>query len=381
MKICVLGLRGIPQVSGGIEMHCEQLIPRLKKRRPEDQFTVIGRRSHCPKDISEFDGVQIVALAHARGKYLETISHTLIGVLYARFRLHAEFIHIHAIGPALVAPLAKMLGMRVLVTHHGADYNRARWNAFAKAVLHAGEFCAVHFADHIISVSPSAADSLRRRYRVRSSCISFIPNGSTHMAGSDSGCDMNQSVLSRYGLNCRDYIITVGRLVPEKGLETIIQAFRDIPRPSNLVLVGGASSEDRYVEYLRREANERVIFTGALNPADIRVLLANAGLFVLASRHEGLAIAALEAAASGCPVLLSDIQANLDLGLPATSYFKSGDVDDLRRKLSAPHQTYSVPSTNFLRNYDWDKISDETNAIYEALARRPAGSALSALIP
>jgi glycosyltransferase involved in cell wall biosynthesis len=370
----------MPHVSGGVEMHCEQLIPRLKKRRPEDQFTVVGRRFYCPTDVSEFDGIRIVALAHARGKYFETISNTLIGLLYARFRLHADILHIHAIGPALVAPLAKMLGMRVLVTHHGADYNRARWNVFAKAVLHAGEFCAVHFADHIISVSPSAADHLRRRYRSRSSRISFIPNGSNHMTGADAGDGASQLVLSRYGLNRRDYIITVGRLVPEKGIETLIHAYRGLPGPSNLVVVGGASSEDRYAEYLHRESDERVMFTGTVDPADIRVLLANAALFVLASRHEGLAIAALEAAASGCPVLLSDIQANLDLGLPTTNYFRTGDEDDLRRKLYAPHQAYLVPSTNFLRNYDWDKISDETNAVYEALHRRPAEGVLNRLI-
>jgi glycosyltransferase involved in cell wall biosynthesis len=361
-------------------MHCEQLIPRLKKRRPEDQFTIIGRRSYCPKDVSEFDGVRIVALAHARGKHLETISNALIGLIYARFRLHAEVLHIHAIGPALVAPLAKVLGMKVLVTHHGADYNRARWNAFAKAILRAGEFCAIHFADHIISVSPSAADHLRRHYPSCSSRISFIPNGSTHMAGADAVAGANQNILSRYGLNCHDYIITVGRLVPEKGVETLIHAYRGVPRPSNLVVVGASSSEDRYAEYLHREADERVIFTGALDPADIRVLLANAALFVLASRHEGLAIAALEAAASGCPALLSNIQANLDFGLPTTNYFKTGDEDDLRRKLSAPHQAYLVPSTSFLRSYDWDKISDETSAVYEALRRRPSGGALNGFI-
>nr|WP_246215982.1 glycosyltransferase family 4 protein [Microvirga makkahensis] len=362
-------------------MHCEQLIPRLKKRRPEDQFIVIGRRSYCPKGVSEFDGVRIVALAHARGKYLEAISNALVGLLYARFRFHAELLHIHAIGPALVAPLAKMMGMKVLVTHHGADYNRARWNVCAKAVLRVGEFCAVYFADHIIAVSPSAADHLRRQYRLPSSHISFIPNGSNHMAGAEAAEDVSGAILSRYRLKRYDYVITVGRLVPEKGIETLIHAYRSIPRPSNLVIVGGSSSEDRYAEYLHRESDERVIFTGALCPADIRVLLANAALFVLASRHEGLAIAALEATASGCPTLLSDIPANLDLGLPMINYFKAGDEEDLRRRLSAPHQSYSVPSKSFLRNYDWDKISDETSALYEALGRRPAESVLSALMP
>jgi glycosyltransferase involved in cell wall biosynthesis len=272
-----------------------------------------------------------------------------------------------------------MLGMKVLVTHHGADYNRTRWNSFAKAVLRVGEFCALRFADHIISVSPSAADQLKQRHRSRSSHISFIPNGSNHVTEDDAVDGADQAILSRYGLAPRDYLITVGRLVPEKGVETLIHAYRGVPRPSKLVIVGG-SSEDRYADYLRRESDQRVLFTGALEPPDIRVLLANAALFVLASRHEGLAIAALEAAASGCPVLLSDIQANLDLGLPKASYFRSDDEDDLRAKLFAPHQTYCVPSTAFLRNYDWDRISDETSAVYETLRRAPAEGISNRLI-
>jgi glycosyltransferase involved in cell wall biosynthesis len=380
MKICVLGLRGIPQVVGGVETHCEQLIPRLQKRRPSDQYTVIGRRSYCPHSTFECDGVRVVALPHLSNKYLEAVSNATLGLLYARFRVHAEVVHIHAIGPALVSPLAKALGMKVLVTHHGADYDRDRWNAFAKTVLRIGEFCALRFADQVIVVSPSLTVQLKSRYRSRASRISFVPNGATHILQLAATEIERHSVLERFGLVRGKYIATVGRLVPEKGFDDLIRSFKSVNHPSKLVIIGGASMGDPYAERLQREAGEGVVFTGYLKPPEITALLQEASLFVLASRHEGLPIAALEAAILGCPILLSDIRPNLDIGLAEVNYFKVGDMDDLRRKLAEPYGTFLVDPTTILNRYDWDKISETTSAVYSALIRPASNSLAQTLI-
>jgi glycosyltransferase involved in cell wall biosynthesis len=369
MKICVLGLRGIPQVLGGVETHCEQLIPRLQKQRPSDQYTVVGRKSYCPCSTCECNGVRVIALPHAKSKYLEAISSSALGLLYARFWLHADVVHIHAIGPALISPLAKALGMKVLVTHHGADYDRERWNAFAKTVLRIGEFCALRFADQVIVVSPSLTEQLKSRYHSRSARISFVPNGATHILQASAGESECGSVLERFGLAHGAYIVTVGRLVPEKGYDDLIHSFKSANHPSKLVIVGDAPPGDLYAERLRREAGDGVVFTGYLKPPEITALLRQASLFTLASRHEGLPIAALEAAILGCPVLLSDIRPNLDIGLPQANYFKVGDLDDLRRKLIEPHGTYLVDPAVILTRYDWDKISETTSAVYSTLAR------------
>ncbi|MDF2809619.1 MAG: hypothetical protein K0S56_650 [Microvirga sp.] len=366
VRICVLGLRGIPQVVGGIETHCEQLIPRLQRQRPDDEFTVIGRKSYCPHSEFEYCGVRIVALPHASNKYLEAISNSAVGLFYARFYIHADVVHIHAIGPALVAPLAKALGMKVLVTHHGADYNRDRWNAFAKGVLRVGEFCAVHFADRLIAVSPSLAEQLKRRYRSQASRISFVPNGATHILQPAASERERRSLRRKFGLR-GEYIVTVGRLVPEKGFDDLIRSFKRVDNPPKLVIIGGAAAGDPYVAHLHHEANDRVVFTGSLKRAEVTILLRDASLFVLASRHEGLPIAALEAAILGCPLLLSDIQPNLDLGLAQANYFKVGDKDDLRRKLAFPPATFLVDPAAILNRYDWDKVSETTSAVYSTL--------------
>lgn len=365
---------------GGVETHCEQLIPRLQRQRPSDQYTVVGRRSYCPRSTFECDGVRVVALPHARNKYLEAISNSALGLLYARFHLHADVVHIHAIGPALISPLAKALGMKVLVTHHGADYDRDRWNAFAKAILRIGEFCALRFADQVIVVSPSLTEQLKSRYRSRSARISFVPNGATHILHAPEAESERGSVLERFGLARGEYIVTVGRLVPEKGFDDLIRSFKSVNQSSKLVIAGGAAPEDPYAERLRREACDEIIFTDYLKPPEITALLRNASLFTLASRHEGLPIAALEAAVLGCPVLLSDIRPNLDIGLAQANYFKVGDIEDLRRKLSEPHESYFVDPEVILNRYDWDKISECTSAVYSTLTNPTTTGPARALI-
>ncbi|WP_114946223.1 glycosyltransferase family 4 protein [Microvirga calopogonii] len=367
MKICVLGLRGIPSVVGGIETHCEQLYPRLQGRRSSDSFTIIGRRSYCGDQSSQFNGVEVVALPHMKSKHLEAISNSIIALLYARFQLHADIVHIHAIGPALVAPIAKALGLTVVVTHHGTDYNRDRWHALAKGVLRIGEFCALHFADHVIVVSPSLTKNLKKRHQSRSSHITFIPNGANHVLDVTAWQAASSALLDRFNLKPGRYVITVGRLVPEKGFDCLIRSFRRSNCGMKLVIVGDAGMDQSFVDTLHREADENVVFTGYLSQPDVVVLLRHASLFVLASRHEGLPIAALEAAMSGCPVLLSDIEANLDLGFPSTSYFRVGDVEDLERKLRAPHHTFSVDRPAVLNDYDWNRISEATSQVYTRL--------------
>jgi glycosyltransferase involved in cell wall biosynthesis len=359
---------------GGVETHCEQLIPRLQRQRPQDQFTVIGRKAYCPQRVLEYDGVRVIALTHAATKRLEAISNALVGLLYARFRVGADVVHIQAIGPALVAPLAKAFGMKVVMTYHAPDYKRDCFNSFAKLVLRVGEFCALHFADQVIVVSPSLVEHLKTHYRSRSSRISFIPNGASHMLRPSAAEGERRSLLEKFGLEPGRFVVTVGRLAREKRFEDIIRAFRVVNSLSKLVVVGNAAPGDPYAEFLRSEADDRVVLTGFLSHAEITILLREASLFVLASRHEGLPIAALEAAILGCPVLLSDIQPNLDLGFGSVHYFKVGDVDDLRRKLAEPHSIFRADPDVILKRYDWDRISELTSAVYSTLAVEPRRS-------
>ena len=126
MRICVVGLRGVPRVLGGVETHCEQLFPLLKKLRPNDAFTIIARRAYVQDRISDYLGLRVVALGHARTKHFETITNAVWGVLYAKVAERSDLIHLHGIGPALTAPLAKALRMKVVITYHSKNYEHKK---------------------------------------------------------------------------------------------------------------------------------------------------------------------------------------------------------------------------------------------------------------
>jgi glycosyltransferase involved in cell wall biosynthesis len=376
MKICVLGLRGLPHVMGGVETHCEQLFPLMKELHPNDSFTIIARKAYLRERVANFQGLQVVSLPHARSKYLETITNAIYGVLYARFVLHADLLHLHGIGPALVAPVAKALHMKVIVTYHSKNYEHRKWNRVARSILRIGELCAVTFGDRVISVSQCLAADLKRRFPWAAAKIYFIPNGATHFDPAGSEMCRGDEVFARYGLDKNRYIIAVGRLVPEKGFHDLCQAFKAADLDCKLVIAGDADHRDGYSKRLLEQASEKLVFTGSVAHNVLQVLLENGSLFVLCSYNEGLPIAALEAVSAGIPILLSDIEPNRDLGLLAYNYFRAGDVGDLRHKISQDHELYRVHAIDrdrILQQFDWHVICAKTEKLYSTLQAWESG--------
>ena len=372
MKVCVTGLRGIPGVMGGVETHCEELLPRIAALEPEIEIEVCCRAPYVDPAMTSFRHVALTPLYSPTGRISEALVSTLVGILHAR-RGGADAVHIHAVGPALFAPLARLLGLRVLLTHHGADYDREKWGRGAKLMLKLGEWLGLRSADRVVCVSPSLAARMKARYPARADRVEFIPNGVSTMPPSpqDDG-----DVLAELDLIAGGYILCVARLVPEKGIHTLVEAFRrseegnSDARRRTLVIAGAGREDDRYAQDLLAMAEPHIRFLGMVPRSRLGVLLRNAALFVLPSFHEGLPIAALEALACGCPVLLSDIQPNLDLGLAPARYFPVGDVAALAARLradeaapAAANTPQDLPDTLL----DWDEVARRTAAAYRKL--------------
>ena len=367
LKICVIGLRGIPGIMGGVEAHCEQLFPRLKALRPEYDISIVGRRPYVTTGPFDFNGVRVVPLPAMRSKYFEAISNTTVAVLYARFVLGAGLLHIHNIGPALLGPLARLLGMKLVVTYHSKNFEHAKWNRIAKAVLRLGEWCTVKAAHRVIVISRSVTEDLKRRYPRSSEKFTFIPNGATEFPAAAND-NYDRFLLDNFGLAKGRYALAVGRLVPEKSFHSLIDAYKAADPDFKLVIAGKADHEDEYSRALLREAGDKICFTGFQGQRELGALYRNASLFVLPSTHEGLPIAALEAASLDVPVLLSDIQPNLDIELPSHCYFPVGDVETLRRKLLQPHDTYRVDRQSIARRFDWSVVARQTDDLYAEIA-------------
>lgn len=378
MRITILGLRGIPAVEGGIERHVEALSPLLAEIGCD--VDVVSRRRYQDKmGGGDWRGVHRTWIWSPKHAALETIVHTFLGVVYAIFR-RPDVLHLHGIGPALLTPLARLFGLRVVVTHHGFDYDREKWGAFPRLMLRLGEHAGVLFSNHMIVVSAVIQKSIRARYGVETS---VVPNG-VHvpaLAGS------HRSLLP-FGLTPGRYIIQVSRCVPEKRQLDLLRAFDAAGLGDwKLALVGRVESTDRYSSRVRQlaAADPMVVLTGFQTGVPLHELYSNAGGFVLPSSHEGLPIALLEALSYGLPTLASDIPANLEVDAPSGRYFPMGDLDKLTQGLRDLHQQdWTRESADRQRawvakRFNWHRITDQTAGVYQRFARRPARLRASAV--
>ena len=363
MKICAIGLRGIPDVMGGIESHCQQLYPRIVKNGAS--VTVIARSPYVEQKKYTYEGVDVVSVWTLKHKFLETFMHTFFAIIYARFFIHPDVIHLHAIGPALFTPLARLLGMKVVVTHHGADYDRQKWNGFAKFILKLGEKMGVICGNKMFVVGKTLTESLKQQFPNHAEKIIYIPNG---MLPSFSGDISPDFLPQELGLIPEKYVLTVGRLVPEKGFHDLVQAYLMTDIPQKLVIVGSTDHQDEYSRDLLSKSSDRVIFAGRREGAQLKALYKFAKLFVLPSYHEGLPIVALEAISADTPVLLSNIMPNLDIELDAENYFKVGDHADLAKKLGA--EIPKAAKSDILQKYDWDQIAINTTGMLNQVVRK-----------
>ena len=356
MKIAVVGLRGIPNIMGGIESHCQQIYPRIAKEDVE--ITVIGRSPYLESRRSEYEGISVIGLWAIQNKFLETFLHTVVAIIYAAIFIRPNVLHIHAVGPALFTPLARLLGLKVVVTHHGADYDRQKWNAIAKFILKSGEKMACLFANKVIVVGRSLTSTLKMKYPKQKDRITFIPNGT--LAAFGQGCT-ERDLPKDLAITSGNYILAVARLVPEKGLHDLVDAYNKSETTHKLVIVGDADHNDDYSRKIKSKASEKVIIAGRRGGSELQSLYKFARVFVLPSYHEGHPIVALEAISAGTQVLLSDIQPNLDIALQVDCYFRVGDVNSLTNKLDElDNLNLEIDQSAFLARYDWDAIAVNT---------------------
>jgi glycosyltransferase involved in cell wall biosynthesis len=362
MKIAVIGTRGIPNIQGGVETHCQELYPRLIELGCD--ITLFTRKSYATSLSKSYKGVHLIHLFAPKNKSLEAIVHTFLAVIFARLS-NPDIVHIHAIGPSLLVPFAKLLRLKVVVTNHGPDYDRQKWGKAAKFVLQLGEKWGTKYADIVIVISNTIKNILEEKYG-RKDCV-LIPNG-VNIPVKCSSTDYIESL----GLIKNKYIIAVGRFVPEKGFHDLIEAYcRAQNSKYKLVLVGDADHETEYSRNLKILAKENnVVLTGFLTGATLNEIFSHAALFVMPSYHEGLPIALLEALSYETDVLVSNIPANNEIGLSKDCFFNPKDIstlsEKLLRKIQQPEKKFNRKSVNqLLTKFNWDNIANQTLRTYE----------------
>jgi len=363
-RIGAIGLRGFPYVMGGVERHCEQLYPRLAKLG----FTVfVCRRKSYLSDESrraEFNGIIFIDSWTPKYKHSEALFHSIISLISLK-KLGLKILHIHSFGPGIIAPLAKLLGFKIVMTYHLPNYFQGKWSKLDRIVLRAIEYIACQFSDEIITVSKQN-QSMIKKNTGRNSIV--IPNGVNQPA-------IVKGDIAKYGLKKKKYIFAACRFVPEKGLDILIKAFGKIETDWKLVLAGAADHESKYSKDLLAlaKANDNVILTGMVTGSDLEGLFSCAGLYVLLSFIEGQPISLLEAMSHGIPFIVSDIPAHRELDIEENCFVPPGDVEALAKKLQSCLKDSVFLSNGekykkaVLENYNWDSIALKTAEVFRNL--------------
>jgi len=330
LRIMVVGLRGFPNIQGGIETHAQHLYPELVKLGCDVE--VLVRKPYVKEQVYTWQGVKMKALWSPTSTGLETFVHSFLGVCYAIVH-RPDVLHIHAVGPALFVPLARLFGLKVVMTHHGMDYQRQKWGAFPKFILRLGEKLGVRYSHACITVSKSICSFLQDTYR-KHCFLEAIHNGVTIPLVPE-----NKTVLDTFNLEPQKYFLMVSRFVPEKRQDDLIEAFLASNKKDSrkLVLVGDNNLGSRtYLDKIHQLAQQHpnIVLTGFQKGESLSSLYANAECFFLPSSHEGLPIALLEALSYGLYTVVSDIPAHVEMNLKDNHYFPLGNVEALANRMT-----------------------------------------------
>ncbi|HFJ5971230.1 TPA: glycosyltransferase family 4 protein [Enterococcus faecium] len=369
LKICMLGHKRIPSREGGIEIVVEELATRMVALGHE--VTCYNRSGHhvSGKEFDqhknkEYKGVKLKTIFTLNIKGIAAMSSSVFGGIRAAFGKY-DIVHFHAEGPCAMLWLPKLFGKRCVATIHGLDHQREKLNKLASTYIMLGEKCAVKFADEIIVLSESVQNYFEDIYGRKTR---FIPNGVKKIEIKSAGL-----ITEKYGLTKDSYILFLGRLVPEKGIRYLIEAFKDVQTDKKLIIAGGSSDTDEFANELKELAkgDERIIFTGFVQGQELEELYSNAYIYTLPSDLEGMPLSLLEAMSYGNCCIVSNISECTEVVEDKAMIFKKSDVSDLKIRLEeACNQSEMVKvlknqATEFIcSKYNWDKIVQETLNLY-----------------
>lgn len=370
LSIAMFGQKRIPSREGGVEIVVEELCTRMVAQG--HNVTCYNRAGHHvsgseydSKRLKEYKGIKLKTVPTIEKKGLAAVSSSFFAALCCAFGKY-DVVHIHAEGPAFFCWLPKLFHKRVIVTVHGIDWQREKWKSgFGSKFIHKGEKNAVKYADEIIVLSKGVQDYFEKIYGRKTV---FIPNGvSNHIERKP------QIIKNKFGLDKDEYILFLGRLVPEKGIKYLIEAFKQVDTEKKLVIAGGSSDTSEFENEMKEIAKEdkRILFTGFVQGQELEELYSNAYVYALPSDLEGMPLSLLEAMSYGNCCLVSDIPECAEVVEDKALIFKKADVKDLQSKLqdacdhSEKVDAHKKQAADFIcSKYNWDEIVQATLKLY-----------------
>lgn len=369
LRIAMLGHKRIPSREGGVEIVVAELATRMAAKGHD--VTCYNRKGHHiggssfdEERIKEYRGVRIKSVWTVEKRGLAAMTSSFAAAVRAAFSRY-DVVHFHAEGPCAMLWLPKLFRKKCIATIHGLDHQRAKWGKFASWYIRFGEKCAAHLADEIVVLSENVQNYFKEVYNRETV---FVPNGVSRPEIMEA-----DEITKLYGLERDSYILFLGRLVPEKGIKYLVEAFKNTVTDKKLVIAGGASDSGDYEAELKAlaQGDERIIFTGFIQGRVLEELYSNAYIYILPSDLEGMPLSLLEAMSYGNCCLTSDIPECATVTGDFGVTFRKGDVDDLKNKLQslcddfrAVNEFKSNAADYICNKYNWDDVTAQTLRLY-----------------
>lgn len=375
MKIAMIGHKRIPSREGGVEIVVEELSTRLA--RNDHQVDVYNRRGRNVQDknadkekrrLKEYKGVRLFTIPTINKKGIDALLYSFFATIRALFGRY-DVIHYHAEGPCAMLWIPHLFGIKTVATIHGLDWQRSKWGGLATKYIKFGEKIATKYADEIIVLSKGVQKYFKDTYNRDTN---FIPNGVNIPETKEVNI-----IKEKWGLEKDNYILFLARIVPEKGLHYLIDAYKQINTDKKLVIAGGASHTNDYLEEIKEKIRDdkRIIMTGFVQGQELEELYSNCYLYCLPSDIEGMPISLLEAMSYGCNCLVSDIEENTQVSEGHAITFRKGNIKNLKKNLEYVLTVVNCENNKevqqyILNKYNWEQIVDNTLEVYRAKGRK-----------
>ena len=369
LKIAMIGHKRIPSREGGVEIVVDELSTRLVKMGCRvEAYNRYGKHT-AGKQFDQrrgryYNGIRLITIPTPKSSSLNAIVYSFFAAVRALFGGY-DVIHFHAEGPCIMLLIPKLFGIRIVATIHGLDWQRSKWGNFASRMLKLGERVAARRADEVIVLSKNVQEYFEEVYGRKTV---FIPNGIEEPCYRPP-----EKIRQRFGLKKDGYILFLARIVPEKGLHYLIDAFKQTVTDKRLVIAGGCSHSQEYQAEIRQRCapDPRIILTGFVQGRELEELYSNAWIFVLPSDIEGMALSLLEAMSYGNCCLVSDIPENTEVTGKYADTFRKGDTQSLKERLEyllahpeAVNQMKEHSSDYICSRYNWDEVVEKTLQLY-----------------
>jgi glycosyltransferase involved in cell wall biosynthesis len=381
MRIAMVGQKGIPARFGGVETHVDNVATRLAARGHEvwtycrSRFRPDRLGVETPEDYRVighehwYRGVRLMYRPSINTKHLDAATHAMLCAAESGLLHKFDIVHFHGIGPAAFAPVTKLFHKKVVTTFHALDWRQVKWGPTASRLLKWGEARGARSANVVVTVSRIMQQYVKSQYGLDAE---YIPNGATLPTAAPRAGE-----IERWGLTGGGYVLAVGRIIRDRGLHRVIDAFRGVPGDLKLAIVGAETPRTSYSDELRQMADGRVVFTGEVFGQALSDLYANCAVYVLGSSVEGLPITVCEAMAHGRPLLLSEIPENREVAADAALYFNPSDSNELKSQLRVLLEDQQLQEKLSARGlararttFNWDRVTDQLETLYARVAGR-----------